>query len=126
MMDTSAMEATMIGMAAFRTIDDLVARAKQLANSPNPGLGRREMERRFAEFGITDMDSYVWESDNINKVVQSLRGKGIINDLTPDHYSQVADSMDTGLNYNKGSSKTDRRMKWIDTVWGRALSRYSV
>src|SRR5690625_7607948 len=98
MMDTSAMEATMIGMAAFRTIDDLVARAKQLANSPNPGLGRRELERRFAEFGITDMDSYVRESDNFNKVVQYMRGKGSIDDFTPEHYSQVAAIMDTVIN----------------------------
>src|SRR5690625_7164950 len=95
MMDTSAMEATMIGMAAFRTIDDLVARAKQLANSPNPGLGRRELERRFAAFGITDMDSYVRESDTCTKVVQYMRGKGSIEDSTLEHYYQVSDIMYT-------------------------------
>src|SRR5690625_930158 len=126
MMDTSAMEATMIGMAAFRTIDDLVARAKQLANSPNPGLGRRELERRFAEFGITDMDSYVRESDNFNKVVQYMRGKGSIDDFTPEHYSQVAAIMDTVNNSYQGRTETSRPLKWIDNVWGRALSRYSV
>lgn len=135
MLDVSGAEAGLITMSAFRHLDDLMGAVKKLSLGEEAMIGRTKftretLQREFNYYGITDMDSFTTRAKNFDNqfdnFVDHMKGNRDVGSFTPEFYGDMTKVINTVVDQYHARGKTARPLGWVDNVWGRALSRYSV
>lgn len=133
MLDISGAEAGLTTMGVFTHVEDLIKAGRQIieegADGANIGRTRytySSLRREFEQLGIDDMERFVRHGSEFTKFSQYMRGNESVKAINPKLYKDYIGLTNRIIDQYHGRTKMSRPLDWVNNVWGRALSRYSV